>query len=89
MRMVCNRDESRSRPAALPPQVREFGKQRAILPIDPVSGGTWIAASSAGLAMTLLNSYPAPAGPLAPGATEELLESRGTIIPYLLHLADL
>jgi hypothetical protein len=78
LRLACNRDESPTRPAALPPAVRRFGERLAVLPIDPVSGGTWIAANDAGLAFALLNRNPrAPfAGAKSP--------SRGTIIPRLL-----
>ena len=81
VRLACNRDELRSRPAALPPRIRQFGPRLAILPIDPTSGGTWVAANDAGLALTLLNvnSRTAFAGsPVVP-------LSRGKIIPALLH----
>ena len=47
VRVVCNRDELRSRAAALPPRVCTFGERRAVMPIDLVSGGTWIAANRA------------------------------------------
>jgi hypothetical protein len=85
IRMACNRDESPLRPAALPPRVVPFGKRRALMPIDPVSGGTWIAANDAGLIVTLLNYYAAPhdRNALAPN------RSRGTIIPGLLDAATL
>ena len=42
VRLACNRDERRDRPAALPPTSYACGKQRAIFPVDPVGGGTWI-----------------------------------------------
>lgn len=81
IRLACNRDEKRSRRAALPPVVRTFGNRKAILPIDPVSDGTWIAVNDAGLAATLLNVNPADARrPPAAGR-----DSRGTIIPRLMH----
>jgi hypothetical protein len=93
LRMACNRDELRTRPAALPAQARRFGRRAAILPIDPVSDGTWVAVNDAGVAMTLLNTYAGPAverrGPDAaePGepSTRRALSSRGRIIPSLLH----
>jgi hypothetical protein len=50
IRVACNRDESRERPAAMSPELRIFGGNQALLPIDPTGGGTWIAASEAGLA---------------------------------------
>jgi hypothetical protein len=85
VRLACNRDEQRSRPGALPPQVRRFGRHRAILPLDPTSGGTWIAVNDAGLAVTLLNvnQKPEEKEKLTPS------RSRGAIIPSLLHCDDL
>src|SRR5512139_3976242 len=79
LRLGCNRDELRTRPRAEPPREVRFGSRRAILPIDPQGGGTWIAVNDAGLVMALLNRYPdslpMPSGPV----------SRGEIIPSLLH----
>jgi hypothetical protein len=84
VRIACNRDESLHRRAALPPELRRIGSRQALCPIDPQSGGTWIAVNDSGLAAVLLNS-----SRLAPGA--RLLSpitfgrpSRGTIIPQLL-----
>lgn len=85
IRLACNRDESRLRPAALPPRVVAVGHRRALLPIDPTSGGTWIAATDAGLVMTLMNVYPQPYVPGEPPSPR----SRGTIIPALLAAATL
>jgi Transport and Golgi organisation 2 len=85
IRMACNRDESPLRPAALPPRLATFGRRRALLPIDPVSGGTWVAANDAGLVVTLLNFYAAPHDRNAPAPKR----SRGTIIPSLLDAATL
>jgi hypothetical protein len=76
VRLAVNRDEQRSRPAALSPEVRYFGHRAAILPLDPVSAGTWVAVNDAGLALTLLNA------PGTPGAIPA--RSRGGIIPALL-----
>lgn len=84
-RIACNRDESNHRPAALPPRLRHFGDRSAILPIDPVSEGTWIAVNDAGLAMVLLNRNPAPEKNRRPASHP----SRGTIIPSLLHCDDI
>jgi len=83
-RMGCNRDESRQRPEALPPQLRRFGDRSAVMPIDSVSDGTWIAVNDAGLVMTLLNYY--PPGPPIPKRPDQA--SRGTIIPSLLNHAS-
>lgn len=79
-RVAFNRDEERSRTLGLPPALFEFGSCQAIMPTDPVSGGTWIAANDAGLVLALQNLKPAPPQ-LAKSAN---LISRGTIIPGLL-----
>jgi hypothetical protein len=50
------------------------------MPIDPISGGTWIAGNDAGLVLALQNLNPNPAE-LARSAD---LVSRGTVIPDLL-----
>jgi Transport and Golgi organisation 2 len=81
VRLACNRDELRCRPVALPPQIEQFGKRRAALPIDPTSGGTWVGVNDAGLALALLNVN-SKNGAMAP-RTATL--SRGKIIPALLH----
>lgn len=80
LRVVCNRDELLTRAPALPPTLWAAGPRRAVMPIDPQSGGTWIAANDAGLVFVLLNandSASAPAGAV----------SRGTIIPTLVGCA--
>ena len=82
IRLACNRDESRARPTALPPRLVALGERRALLPIDPQSGGTWIAANDAGLIFTLLNVNPRP----REGTPRQ---SRGTIIPALAVAASL
>jgi Transport and Golgi organisation 2 len=86
VRMACNRDESRLRASALAPQLRRFAERQALMPVDPVSDGTWIAASDAPLAMALMNVYAEPIK-----SVEQLIESRlragasrGTIIPHAL-----
>lgn len=81
VRIACNRDESRQRPAARAPQRRRFGKRWSILPVDPVSNGTWIAVNDAGLVLALLNRNTEQNDP-APLCSRS---SRGTIIPGLLH----
>jgi len=42
----------------MPPERRTCGDRQAIMPIDPVSAGTWVAANDAGLVLTLLNFNP-------------------------------
>jgi hypothetical protein len=85
LRMAANRDESPLRPAALPPRVVTVGKRQAIMPLDPQSGGTWIAATDAGLTFTLLNAYPSPHDRNAPPPRV----SRGGIIPALCEAETL
>ena len=80
-RVACNRDELRSRPAALPPAITRAGSRLAIMPVDPASGGTWIGVNDAGLVCSLLNVCAGQ--PVAPAPL-----SRGTIIPPLLRYAD-
>ncbi len=85
VRLAANRDEARSRPSALPPRVVRVADRRLLLPIDPQSGGTWIAANDAGLMLTLLNANPRPYAP----PTRPPKRSRGTIIPALLSASTL
>lgn len=76
--LLFNRDEQRQRPTALPP--RYDTALAALYPIDPESGGTWIALGAEGDSFCLLNYYqadqqhPVTAAPI----------SRGRIIPKLL-----
>lgn len=77
-RLVCNRDEQRSRASALPP--RHYSSQGVdyLAPLDPVSEGTWIAVNQAGLLCVLLNRTDVGGhGRMSVGT------SRGTIIPSL------
>jgi hypothetical protein len=85
-RLVCNRDELRSRPAAMPPRLIRVDGLDAMLPVDPVSGGTWIAANAAGLAIALLNVTSRAADATAQPGTKR--RSRGEIIPRLIGLPD-
>ncbi len=73
---------------------------KAVWPVDPASGGTWIGANEAGIAMVLLNRTPGAGSPrvfpvLAAHSGSLLIggfaprwgrrRSRGTIIPDLLR----
>ena len=80
LRVVCNRDELLTRAPALPPTQWAAGPRRLVMPIDPASGGTWIAANDAGLVFVLLNANPGVV--CHTGKT-----SRGTIIPALVGCA--
>lgn len=84
LRIVCNRDEKRIRSEALPPVCRQFGARTAILPIDPLSRGTWIAVNDAGLALCLLNATVHGAQESASTGRTRVVKSRGEIIPSLL-----
>lgn len=75
LRLLMNRDERRLRPVASPPAVHQTFRGHAVWPTDPVSGGTWIAATDAGVALVVLNH---DGHRRAPG-----LLSRGAIIPML------
>ncbi|MGC9451483.1 MAG: NRDE family protein [Oceanipulchritudo sp.] len=81
---ICfNRDEQRSRPSAEPPQVHGEGENACLYARDPEGGGTWLAASTAGYLVGLLNHYPGgergdPAG----------TRSRGLLVKELAGLGD-
>jgi hypothetical protein len=77
LRVACNRDERLTRGAAAAPSVHELGQRRVVMPVDPQSGGTWIAASDAGLVFALLNANAGTSLAIAG-------ETRGRIIPRLL-----
>lgn len=87
LRVVCNRDESRARPPAMPPKWRDIEGSpgaRAIWPMDLEAGGTWIAAAETGLVLCLLNVNPEP----PPRLPRSGLESRGLVIPSLIGLPN-
>jgi hypothetical protein len=76
LRLVSNRDEQRARADALPPVLQAIEGRRVVAPLDPESGGTWIAVNDGGLVFALLNANSA-ARPTADGL------SRGGLIPQL------
>lgn len=82
IRIVFNRDELDARAPAQPPVERSFGQRRAICPIDPLSGGTWIGANDAGIAFCALNVNQCTS---TRGIGAGAFRSRGTIIPLLLE----
>ena len=81
LRIAFNRDESRQRGVARPPEFRACGIRRAVMPIDPDSGGTWIAANDAGLVTALLNIY---GDEPSDRSREKQKRSRGEIVPQLM-----
>lgn len=78
-RVVVNRDEKRTRPAAEPPERRRAQGVRALWPVDPLAGGSWIAVSDRGVTISVQNVSPTPY-PTLP----EALVSRGLLIPRLI-----
>lgn len=86
LRVSCNRDERLTRPPALPPTLWTADSRSAIMPIDPQSGGTWIAANDTRMVFALLNMHRgAVTDGLRVPAGREL--SRGLIIPALVTSA--
>ncbi|OUU90862.1 MAG: hypothetical protein CBC35_10660 [Planctomycetes bacterium TMED75] len=83
-RLVFSRDEQRTRASGTDPVVERTGVGHAILPRDPVGGGTWIATNDRGLAFALLNVNP----PEIESSTVPGL-SRGILIPELLSCHSL
>jgi hypothetical protein len=83
VRLVCNRDQQRTRPAASPPQIHALGAHRAVFPLDPQGGGTWIGVNDAGLVVALLNRQPTALEP------EPAKRSRGLIVRELLQFGSL
>jgi hypothetical protein len=80
LRVECSRDELRTRAEALPPVVQTLEGRRVVMPLDPESGGSWIAANENGLVFSLLNvnQTNAPAAGL----------SRGGVVPRLAAAAS-
>ncbi|MDZ4828911.1 MAG: NRDE family protein [Phycisphaerae bacterium] len=81
-RVIMNRDEQRSRATALSPCERAIGAARVVMPIDPTSGGTWIAATSTGLIFAVLNRN------TQHSTRRSFARSRGSIIAELADAAN-
>jgi hypothetical protein len=54
--LLANRDEKRTRGTAFAPRVQKEFSVRYVAPIDPESGGTWIAVNEFGVTFCLLNA---------------------------------
>lgn len=76
--LLSNRDERRSRAAALGPRVREQDGVRFVAPVDGEFGGTWIGANELGVSLCLLN-----------GAGGCGVRSRGLLVADLLSAPSL
>lgn len=79
-RLAMNRDEKRTRPAALPPELFQIGDRRALYPREP-NDGAWLAVNDAGLCLALINWHRIKREPAGK------LQSRGRIIPHLIGAA--
>jgi hypothetical protein len=75
--LLMNRDEQRSRPLAMPPDIRQCDAFRALYPSEH-GGGTWIGINERGLTIALINWYSRRQLAATPAF------SRGAIIPKLL-----
>ena len=76
--LFFNRDEQRSRPAAISPRRFESNSRKWIAATDPQGGGTWLASNDRGLTVALLNSYESSSGEEnQPGGT---FRSRGLLV---------
>lgn len=87
LRLVTNRDESRNRPTAERPAIVEAHGVRALYPIDPQGGGTWVGVNDQRVIMSILNYNPRPHAELAKTYPNNLI-SRGNIIPTLIDASS-
>ncbi len=74
-RLYFNRDESRSRLRANPPQTRSKEGVSILAPTDTQGGGSWIAVNDQGICAFLLNNY----GATRPDTGDRAFRSRGEI----------
>lgn len=93
--LYFNRDERRSREAALAPRIARNGSDgpQHVAAIDAEAGGTWMGVNEFGLSLALLNLYGAEAraaetGSAAPVAGEAFT-SRGVLVRELLDAPGL
>ena len=84
IRLLCNRDERRTRPTAVPPQVHALGRRRALFPVDPQGGGTWVGVNDMGLMVALLNVHRIT-GP----SSRPPMQSRGLVVTEMLRCRSL
>ncbi|CAN5422156.1 NRDE family protein [soil metagenome] len=81
--LFFNRDESRRRPPAIPPDIHQGrGNGRYLAASDPQAGGTWLATTDAAETFGLLNLYPPGAPPGTPYDPPEP-RSRGLLVADL------
>ena len=83
--VFCNRDERRTRRAALAPSVHERNGVQFIAPEDGDHGGAWIGVNEYGLTLCLLNRYEEPGNAAVNNVpTHHELRSRGLLLTELL-----
>jgi hypothetical protein len=85
--LAFNRDERRDRAVALRPGIHAIGHRRALMPIDGFGGGTWIAATDAGVVFALLNVNDGAARVADDDHDVSDRVSRGRVIPRLVDCA--
>jgi hypothetical protein len=83
VRLLCNRDEQRTRLPAISPRVHNLSGQRALFPVDPAGGGTWVGVNDSGLMVALLNLRPARS------TRTVAARSRGQVVLELLRCRTL
>jgi len=79
--LAMNRDEKRTRVAALPPTITQLGNRHVVFPREP-AGGTWIAVNDVGICLALINWHRIEAEP------KRRLVSRGDVITRLIHASS-
>ena len=79
--LFFNRDESLRRGLARAPERLVLGDVRALLPVDPDAGGTWLGVNQHGLALALLNGADTRVADGEP-------RSRGLLVRELLAAHD-
>lgn len=81
--LLFNRDERGTRARGAPPRLQDRRGVRWIAPNDPDGGGSWIGVNEYGLTLALLNRYDAS------GSRPDHAESRGLLVPELLHCSNI
>ncbi len=82
-RLVVNRDELRSRAPAQAPREHRVDGRACVWPVDGKEGGTWVAVSESGLALSVQNVNPDPRPALPRGVV-----SRGHIVPPMMGISN-
>lgn len=78
--VYANRDEKYARPSTVPKIMKQEGREIVVAPLDHISGGTWIGASSRGFIAAITNQDCDSFDPQA--------LSRGQVVAHVLTLND-